>query len=82
MTLREKLLKMLDDHALFPQQAEAILQKYVDGPLGAEMKSRLNDPVDAYPAPLLTVCWMGLKKTTLEWIDENCPQHWARPMFE
>ena len=81
MTIGEKLSKMLDDRGLFPKQTEAILKNYVDGPLGAEMRSRLNDSVEDYPPVLLTVCWMGLQKTALDWIDENCPQHWARPMF-
>jgi hypothetical protein len=81
MTVREKLLKMLDDCAISSTVAEAMLKKYVDGPLGEAMKGRMNDKIDDYPPVLFTVCWLGLRKCALEWIDENAPLHWARPMF-
>lgn len=81
MTIREKLLKKLYDNGLFEDQAEQVLMRYVSSDLGSPMQDRMGDLVQDYPPQLVAVTWIGLKKTALDWIDDNCPQHWARGMF-
>ncbi len=81
MTIRKKLLMMLEEHGLFETQAQEVLTDYTESEMGKEMKNRLNDEVSDYPESVLAVTWMGVKSTTTKWMDANCPEHWARPMF-
>lgn len=81
MTIRKKLLTMLGEHGLFETQAQEVLTSYTESELGDAMKGRLDDEVSDYPESVLTVTWLGVKSTTTKWMDANCPEHWARPMF-
>jgi hypothetical protein len=81
MTIREKLLQMLFENGLFENQAQEVLTQYSESEIGEAMKDRLDDLVSDYPEPVLAVTWLGVKSTTTKWMDANCPEHWARPMF-
>jgi len=81
MTIREKLEKELFNNGLFEDQATAIIDKYAESELGKPMANRMNEDAEGYPDSVLTATWMAVKKIATDWIDENCPQHWARPMF-
>lgn len=82
MTIREKVAGMLFERGLFESEAQAVIEKYVASEIGKEMSGRMDDGVEDYPESVITVTWMGIKRMALEWIDENCPMHWARPLFE
>lgn len=81
MTISEKLLKMLDENGVFENEAKAIVERYTQHPLGAAMRGRMNDQLNNCPASVMVATWMGVKKVAVEWMDENCPEHWARSMF-
>ena len=78
---QRKDVGLLQENGLFEKEATAILDAYTKGPLGGPMSERMDDGVEGYAAPILSVTWLGVKKTAVEWIDANCPQHWARGMF-
>lgn len=40
-----------------------------------------DDTVDGYPPQLLAVLWLGVRRAAVDWIDENLPKAWYRPMF-
>ena len=81
MKLREKLLQELVNNGLFDSEAAAVIARYEESEMGAPIKGRLDDDASGYPESVYITTWIGVKHTALEWIDETCPQHWARPMF-
>ncbi|MDB5260376.1 MAG: hypothetical protein JWN37_607 [Candidatus Nomurabacteria bacterium] len=81
MKIKDKMAKALFDRGLFEEQAEAVLKQYVESDLGKEMANRMEDDESDYPPTMMTIVGMGVKQTALEWIDANCPKHWARPLF-
>ena len=81
MTIREKLLKLLCDNGLFEAEAQEVLKLYENGPLSESMKGRMDDDENGYPEMLMATVWVGIRSSAVTWIDENQPQHWARPMF-
>lgn len=81
MKFREKAVKTLYSQGLFEDQAKEIVEKYINSPAGELMKDRMDDDESGYPAQFFSVIWIGVKVVAVDWIDENCPKHWARPMF-
>jgi len=41
----------------------------------------VDDDENGYPEMLMATVWVGIRSSAVTWIDENQPQHWARPMF-
>lgn len=80
-TIRAKLEGMLDERCMLPTDIKQIIDGWLTTEPGKPMAGRMNDQVTGYPPALMPVCWMSLSHYTVEWIDQNCPQHWARPMF-
>lgn len=81
-TIREKLIEMLEGHGLFESDAKAILDQYLASDFGKSMQRQMNDDLEGCPPQLLPTVWMAVKTTAADWIDRNCPKHWARPMFD
>lgn len=91
MTIREKLEKMLFEHGLFENQAKAVIdllaadsREKEDGtkvPANGALVEVLDKQVEGYPPQMIAVAFMTAKNYAVKWIDANCPQHWARPMF-
>jgi len=79
-TFAAKFDVMLQEHGLWPREAKAILDR-----LAADKDCVLNEvmlrQIEGYPPQLLNVGWAVVSKMALEYIDEACPKHWARPMF-
>jgi hypothetical protein len=42
---------------------------------------RLDDQIEGYPAPMVSLWAMDLNRAAVEWIDENLPLARFRPMF-
>ncbi len=81
MKIRDKMLKELQEHGLSEEQAAKVMESFESNSLGEPMKGRMDDNEKDYPPAILTATWMSVKLTALNWIDENSPRHWARPMF-
>lgn len=81
MKIREKLVKSLHDRGLFETEAKGVIKLYEDSPLGEAMKGRMDDDESDYPPQIFIGTWMGVCKIAVQWIDENKPEHWARPLF-
>lgn len=80
-SLEGKLLKLMMDNGLWLKEAAAVLASVVESEEQKPMQYRWNDPTSDYPDALLAVLWLTIRDAALEWIDENEPQHFARPMF-
>ena len=80
-TIEEKLKQMLIDKGLFEDMAEEIMQQVKADDINAVMTNRWGEPVEGYPGSVLAVLWISTRDTALEWIDENLPNAWFRPLF-
>jgi len=81
MTLEEKIKEMLFERGLFEDQAKEIFDMMREDKANESMQDRWRDDIAGYPEPLLAVLWMSAKLTAVQWIDDNCPQAWYRPLF-
>lgn len=45
------------------------------------MEGRWLEPVDSYPESIFNLTWNQSKEIALEWIDQNKPKAFYRPMF-
>lgn len=80
MTNKEKCINYLVGKGMFESQAEEVFQRAL--PLmeqGSEI--RWDEDADHYPPTLFAIWRMILDKKALEWIDENLPRAFYRPMF-
>lgn len=74
-------LQQLQSMGLWEKEAEQVLEQYQNSDASKELKERWNEQTSAYPDVMKNVLLACLKSEALTWIDENKPQHWARPMF-
>jgi hypothetical protein len=80
-TVAQWVLHQLEERGMFENDAARVLAKLKDDPTCAAMRGRWDHPISDYPAPLLATVLVAAKAEGLKWIDENCPRHWARPLF-
>lgn len=80
-TIRATITDRLQEHGLWPQEAEAVMSAVEAAPENESMKGRWGETPDAYPPMIMTLAWLSAKTKAVEWIDENKPQHFARGMF-
>lgn len=83
-TVRGKLELMLMNLGMFDSQAREVLDlsipkmdKIVKG-----YNMSWDDSEGAYPEAIYTVLFMTVKVEALDWIINNKPQAWFKPMFE
>lgn len=81
MTTREKLKKMLVDNGMFENQAEKVLEIAIPK-IAAATPITWDRPAEEYPEPLYNIMWFYVKTAAKEWIAENAPEAWYRPMFD
>ena len=84
MTIEDKIKEMLVSKGMWDNQADAVLaQMKVDDENGFvhPMKGWWTDDVEGYPNSLLAVLFVTADRVALQWIDENKPKAWFRPMF-
>ena len=79
-TIEQKLTQRLVDNGLFEDMAEKIMQQIKADDNGT-MQGRWGDSIEDYPDIMLAVLWVTVRDTALEWIDENLPNAWFRPLF-
>lgn len=80
-TVEGKLQETLYKHGLFEDEAAAVVNRLKQAPHMEMMQGRWQEPIENYPAVLMNVLWVAVKTEAVKWIDENKPQHWARPFF-
>ena len=80
-TIRTVIADRLQDHGLWPKEAEAVMDAVEAAPENESMKSRWGDTPDDYPPSIVALMWMSAKTKAVEWIDANKPLHFARMMF-
>jgi len=87
MTTREKFEQIIFNHGVFESQAKAMMDfaiPKIDAKMDAQEVQKLTWHLDAdgYPNALYaTVFMIYIKPLVVEWIDENLPLAWYRPLF-
>jgi hypothetical protein len=83
VTTKEKLTKMLVDNGMFDDQAKKVMEVAIPRieALTPDYKITWDRPAEEYPDPVYAAIWLHLRGIALEWIDENIPKAWFRPMF-
>ena len=71
----------LVNRGMFENQAKEVMQRVMTKE-NDTMAGRWQDKVSDYPPALKGVIWMGVEHETLEYIKENCPEAWFRPVFD
>jgi hypothetical protein len=75
--LRSRLLKC----GMSEDQAYAVINKAERDLLMSDIVSRWHSCIDEYPQPITELAWHNLKSVALEWIEENKPLAWFKPVF-
>lgn len=81
MTIEETLVEMLVDCGMFDSDAKAVMERVKADKGNEAMSMRWRDGIEGYPEQLLAVLWLSTKRHAVEWIDDNIPLAWYRPMF-
>jgi len=79
MTLREAFLKQLTDCGLREDEAQKVMERVEADPVMEAVK--FSDTHEGYPVQCVAAIWMNIKRHALAYIDDEKPQHFARPMF-
>ncbi len=83
-TIKSKLEGMLTERGLSTEQASEVMKdaipKMKDIVKGYNID--FNDCSSDYPEGVYNALFMSVRSIAREWIAENKPQAWFRPMFE
>jgi hypothetical protein len=80
MTISEFVTKHLTDKGLWPDEATTVIVLMKERS-GLEEDRRWRDDLSGYPEAFKAVLMITANSCALQYIDEQKPQHWARPMF-
>lgn len=81
MTIREKMTKRLENHGLWPEEANSVMELMIANESLKNMKTRWNDDCEGYSTQLFSAVWFAIRKSAIQWIDTNKPKHFSRAMF-
>lgn len=83
-TVRQKLEKMLIANGMFESQAKEVIEIAIPSlnDLVDDYKITFDSPSSDYPNRLYNTLYLIIKPIALEWIEENKPMAWFKPMFE
>ena len=82
-SIREFLTTHLTKSGMSEAQSKRVLQKALPHihSLAPDHGFSFDSPIDGYPAMMKPLLVNITNEQALEWIDENLPQAWFRPMF-
>jgi hypothetical protein len=82
MTFRQFVLNYLTERGMFPADAEKVFAMCEQSEGMEEMRGRWTDNTEECPPSFLAVIALGVNDIATQYIDENMPRVWFRPMFE
>jgi hypothetical protein len=81
-TFEQKLKEQLVAYGMFEDWADEVIGRLKSTDVTKSMEGRWGDEVSGYPDSVYAILWVSAKREALEYIKENCPQAWFRPMFD
>lgn len=82
MTFKNVMIQEMIDRGMFESQAQEIMDLYVNDPRNLIEVHIWDDYANDYPNTMKNVLWIGVKEFAFQWIKDNLPEAWFRPMFE
>lgn len=84
MTTKQRLHAMLTDRGMFDSQADKVLADFIPAmnKESNEYNITWDRPADEYPDIMYSLWFQQLKVYALNWLNENAPEAWFKPMFK
>ena len=82
MNFEQLLKKYLVDRGMFDSDADKVFDLYKNSPMSENMTGRWEDPASDYPPVMTNILVVGIRTVAREWLAENAPMAWFRPMFD
>lgn len=83
MNVEQKFIKMLMNKGMFESQAKEVMlvAKPKINVLIEDYNITWESPSHQYPDVVFNVLFMDVENTALQWIEDNVPMAWYKPMF-
>lgn len=78
-TVRQYIEQQLYHHGLWENQIKEVLDKVI---ANDKNSVRWDDPKSGYPDALYLNLMISVRRQAIQWIDENCPHHFARVILD
>lgn len=84
MTTLERLVNMLTERGMSESQAAEVMKDFIPAmnKESGEYRITWERPEHEYPDIMYSLWFQQLKVYALNWLNENKPQAWFKPMFE
>lgn len=80
-TVERELIKLMVENGLSESAALEVIESIKANVEVVALAEVLHEGWDEYPVGFKAVAWMTTKRFVVEWIDKNCPAHFARSLF-
>jgi len=81
ISIKEELRSRLLICGMSDYQADAVIDVAEHDILMGGIVSKWHRKVEDYPKPIVDLAWHNLKAVALEWLEENKPLAWFKPIF-
>jgi hypothetical protein len=81
VTIEEKIKELLESHGMWADGLEYTLKAMKEDAALSDIAGRWGEPVDDYPPSFIGEIWLSVRGIALEWVDENYPQAFHRPLL-
>jgi hypothetical protein len=80
MNVTEQMMKLMQGRGLNEREARLVIERVMksDKP---ELKLFREMHDQSVPEPTLGLFWYPVREEALQYIEENCPLAWFKPMF-
>ena len=80
-TIEDRGIDYLITKGMSMNQAKAVMTMVVQAKENDVMKDRWDEPAYAYPSSILNLMFISCNRYALQYINDNIPQAWFKPMF-
>jgi len=82
MTIINKLVTLLTDHGLWPNEIAEVLSIIKSAPENESMTGRWDDEESDYPPAIMTLAWMSAKAHAIDYLEKTKPKHFALALLK
>lgn len=82
MTVEEEIQELLKSKGMLDTHAKAVIAAAKESEVLKDSGLHWGDDIEGYPDFLMATIKMSVMDTAKDWIKENCPKAFYRPLFE